>query len=93
MCLSFSDVSKSTTLFWNVSDYLWGESEGLELPSSAGKTEGDPFFAHQGNEEQTQESKAISWLNLLFALVEMTTDARLEIRHSELRFLRVDSAG
>lgn len=86
--LSFPNITKAVTFFWNVSDFLHARSDLSQLPSIANATtNGDD--AQQIIKMKSKEGIAPAlWLRVLVDLSTITTDRRAELRNSAIHTIQ-----
>lgn len=77
----FTKTQQTITFFWNVSDFLQGQSRPIFLDARILKTCTEDQLIEVAESKITQESHAALWMLLLLRLAGVTTDQRLEVRN------------
>lgn len=76
----------TTTLFWNVSDFLQTRSGHISLENIL-ESSSEKMLCERANEADPLISNSSIWLILLLEIVELTTDDRPEVRNSAIQTL------
>ena len=79
------DNKQTATFFRNVSDFLQRDGRRIEFAflNTLRPTEGD--LKHWAKAQSDEKSTQALWLYLLLRLTLLSTDSRLEVRHSKYR--------
>lgn len=89
-CSQAQDLNISlttTTFFRSASDYLQREGGSITLRSLKRIDLGDTDWSKRAQDESAEEYTPALWVYLLLQLQMLSTDARLEVRHSALHTL------